>query len=233
MSSKGENKIGQLVNSDGDVVMEMIGPPNALMSDADPLSQGIYLLSETVIRGIMPDQRGGCLGGEFGYACEYENEVFRLFPDYQDEWKDEWPKFNFLHKASGLEITWYKWIGRDMKMNRDSISGAEWMAIWNECFASIPEEARTKAKTEHDFENTPEYKLEREQAMSHMFEILMNPKKYGAPPEKLHCDECGKDQIGEPSWTTQMCYTCDDCRKKKGWNQNGFNPFRDGQTDGR
>jgi hypothetical protein len=36
---------------------------------------------------------------------------------------------NFLHKPTGIEIRWYKYIGRDMKCNRERLTRAEWKQI--------------------------------------------------------------------------------------------------------
>lgn len=43
---------------------------------------------------------------------------------------------NFLHKPSGLEVRWYKYIGRDMEYSRQP-PRAEWNRIMDECHASI------------------------------------------------------------------------------------------------
>jgi hypothetical protein len=43
---------------------------------------------------------------------------------------------NFRHKASGLEVRWYKWIGRGMELSRD-VSREEWAHIFAECMASV------------------------------------------------------------------------------------------------
>lgn len=216
MESKGLNKLGKLVDSSGETVMEMLGPPNALTEGADGLSRGIYVLSETVVRGLMPDKRGGFLGGEFGYAAEYENSVFRLYPDYQDDPLPDAPAFNFRHHGSGLEVCWYKWIGRDMKINRDSLSSEEWVPIFKECWESIPLEARQKAEAEHDYEHTPEYLAAQKEGMARMFEVLSNPEKYNAPFPEVECYECQKKEtLPERSWTTPMLWMCDGCRSKK------------------
>lgn len=215
MSKKGVNELGKMVDKEtGETVMEMFGPPNAVSDDADLLSQGIYLLSETVIRGLMPEKRGGLLGGDFGYACEYENDVFRLYPDYQDYDEDsQRPAFNFLHKRTGLEICWYKWIGRDMEMNRDSILGTDWKQIWDECYESIPAEAREKSKAEHDYEHTPEYIAEKQAGMERMMEVMMNPEQHGCESRTRTCDSCGKD-YSYTSWATVIQGSCDDCMRK-------------------
>lgn len=43
---------------------------------------------------------------------------------------------NFEHKASGLTISWYKWIGRDTEPSRP-VGPDEWRAIFAECVASV------------------------------------------------------------------------------------------------
>lgn len=45
---------------------------------------------------------------------------------------------NFRHKASGLEIRWYKWIGRDMEYAPSKPRASKWRAIFDECVASVP-----------------------------------------------------------------------------------------------
>lgn len=43
---------------------------------------------------------------------------------------------NFKHYKSGLEIRWYKWIGRDMELNK-RITNKEWKRVFRECIESI------------------------------------------------------------------------------------------------
>lgn len=43
---------------------------------------------------------------------------------------------NFLHKPTGLQIDWYKWIGRDMEY-RPKPSAREWRRVFAECVASV------------------------------------------------------------------------------------------------
>lgn len=85
MDNEGLNKLGKVVDSDsGKTVMEIFGPPNALIEGAHPLARLLYDLSEVIIRGLRPETAHGCLGGEFGYAPVFENDVFSMRPDYQD-----------------------------------------------------------------------------------------------------------------------------------------------------
>jgi len=77
-------KFATFVNKEtGEILMEAFGPPNARL-DGDSLSEAIYALSETLIRGWKPEKRGGFFGGDFGYGVDYENDVFLMHPDYQD-----------------------------------------------------------------------------------------------------------------------------------------------------
>lgn len=43
---------------------------------------------------------------------------------------------NFLHKASGFEVRWYKYIGRSMELS-DRITTARWRAIFREVDESL------------------------------------------------------------------------------------------------
>jgi hypothetical protein len=43
---------------------------------------------------------------------------------------------NFVHKASGVHVRWYKWIGRDMEWSR-TVSPREWRRMFDECVASV------------------------------------------------------------------------------------------------
>lgn len=73
-------KIGELRDSEtGEPIAEMIAPANAL-SSGDALSEGLYALSETIIRGLQSERDGGGLGGRFGYGANFENEVFMMHP---------------------------------------------------------------------------------------------------------------------------------------------------------
>lgn len=43
---------------------------------------------------------------------------------------------NFVHHVSGLEVRWYKYIGRGMELSND-ISITEWIAIYSDCLNSV------------------------------------------------------------------------------------------------
>jgi len=44
---------------------------------------------------------------------------------------------NFKHLKTGLEIRWYKWIGRDTEFYPDEVSGKEWKKVFKDCIKSI------------------------------------------------------------------------------------------------
>lgn len=109
--------------------------------------------------------QGGLLGGEFGYGANFENDVFMMHRYCWCEEPDcAWclgcscdyepsPSFkvtkqcancatpspeaapNFRHKASGLEVRWYKWIGRDMEIKVPA--GVDIRAALGEAVASV------------------------------------------------------------------------------------------------
>lgn len=92
-------------------------------------------------------------------TCAYETECAAWYKEHPHEatcptWLYNLP--NFRHHASGFEVRWYKWIGRDTEISRD-ITGAEWAAILDACVASLPADAVQRATEEHDRENTPEF----------------------------------------------------------------------------
>lgn len=121
----------------------------------DPVSEWMRALTERISE-VTGDLGGFGLGGMHGYGDNYENDVFMMHRfcwceqtdcpwclscSCGDDWKtnpcarcrDEvTPAPNFLHKATGATVHWYKYIGRGME-----ISEADWPAIFTECFASL------------------------------------------------------------------------------------------------
>lgn len=65
-------------------------------------------------------------------------------------WMDENPhprtcpemRPNFRHKPSGLEIRWYKWIGRSMEYLPAEPTPVKWRALFAECVVSLAPAAR-------------------------------------------------------------------------------------------
>lgn len=61
-----------------------------------------------------------------------ENEIRARYGD----WAAAYPQApHFWHKASGLQVRWYKWIGRDVEVH--GADGLGLSKIFNECFASL------------------------------------------------------------------------------------------------
>lgn len=51
----------------------------------DAVSEGLYKLSEALGKLRPDNQHHGCLGGEWGYGQDFENDVFQMFPFYWGE----------------------------------------------------------------------------------------------------------------------------------------------------
>lgn len=68
--------------------------------------------------------------------CSYNEHAIKWHEEnkHSDECPIDWP--NFKHYGSGLEITWYKYIGRDMEINRD-VTLQEWSAIFVDTINSL------------------------------------------------------------------------------------------------
>ncbi len=47
---------------------------------------------------------------------------------------------NFLHKRTGLEVRWYKWIGRGMEVK--NADGVDLQAVFAECLASLKQDGK-------------------------------------------------------------------------------------------
>jgi len=206
MDNEGLQNLGKVIDPEGQTIIELFAAPNALTEGAGTLSTGLYVLSETIIRGILPGFRGGGLGGEFGYGADFENDVFMMHPFCWCEKNDGsclWcvhsdnPQFmpllnarfgtteenyynkqtgyfdppHFWHKSSDFRVRWYKWIGRDMVINRE-LTAQEWIQVFTDCWESLSQETRDKAVAEHDRENTPESLAERQREMERFFEAM-------------------------------------------------------------
>jgi len=76
--------------------------------------------------------------GDASYAGEFKNDTFEMRSYYwgEDDYEAELP--NFKHYASGLEIRWYKYIGRGMSVNR-AICPYCFMPVLAACLNSIGE----------------------------------------------------------------------------------------------
>lgn len=122
-------------------------------TSGDQITEWMIALTEKVcvVTGL---ETGYGLGGRFGYGENYENDVFMMHRYCWCEMSDcPWCRScdcmdaeqcatscksnipaapNFLHKASGATVHWYKYIGRDMQ-----VSEANWPEILTDCFASL------------------------------------------------------------------------------------------------
>lgn len=127
-----------------DKIIKIITPSVA----SSKIELDLVKLTERLVKTKKCDWVGGILGGEFGYGCDFKNKVFEMRPFYWGECDCGGEKTgkhsqkcslelpNFKHYKSGLEIRWYKWIGRDMEFNK-SINKGEWKEIFQECIKSI------------------------------------------------------------------------------------------------
>lgn len=69
-------------------------------------------------------------------TCDYEQEWKALLEKHgghNDTCSLELP--NFHHKASGLKVRWYKWIGRDMEI--EGAEGVDFATVFGECHRSL------------------------------------------------------------------------------------------------
>ncbi len=66
----------------------------------------------------------------------FKNEVFEINPYYWGDDETEAEKPNFKHYESGLEIRWYKHIGRGMSCNKHVCPECFW-DIFAECMNSL------------------------------------------------------------------------------------------------
>ncbi len=89
------------------------------------------------------------------YGADFENDIFSMHPFCwceEEECKycrEEKPAPNFRHKASGLQIHWYKYIGRTMEIDGIGIGEPDSshdvivnmiLSIIRECLDSIKEQ---------------------------------------------------------------------------------------------
>lgn len=87
---------------------------------------------------------------EFGAAvhcsCSYEVEwkAWAAANEHKPTCTPQLP--NFLHKRTGLEVRWYKWIGRGIESK--NADGADLQAIFAECLATLS--SHTRAEERHD-----------------------------------------------------------------------------------
>lgn len=86
----------------------------------------------------LADERGISRHGCYSYCnCNYkvlEDEFYAEHPNHESGCKIVAP--NFLHYASDFQVSWYKYIGRDMEVNRE-LTLKQWADILEECLNSL------------------------------------------------------------------------------------------------
>jgi len=89
----------------------------------DHISTSLRELTKHICLKTEEADWGGVLGGQYGYGCDYENNVFMMHRFCWCESDDcPWCKFdeeaapNFLFKETNATVHWYKYIGRSMEV---------------------------------------------------------------------------------------------------------------------
>ena len=131
-------------------------------SSKDAVSLGLRYLTREIERRNLVPVTGYGLGGRWGYACDFKNAAFMLHPYCWCEgeecpwcggWRTHipegvppkaWTFFRdvanypplFLHYATGIGVSWYKWIGRSLIVHPEHLT-VVWQEILGECLESI------------------------------------------------------------------------------------------------
>ncbi len=78
-------------------------------------------------------------GTGFGWGCRctcgVDERAKKYFEEHDHSATCALAIPNFRHKATGFEVRWYKWIGRDMETNGVAVDLSK---IFNDCLASLP-----------------------------------------------------------------------------------------------
>lgn len=118
---------------------EIILPEGALgrMSEDDLLEAGLRAIAEEAAK-LTPEDWNMSWPGKYG--INYENDVFMMHRYCWCEKEDcPWCYHgapNFVHHASGLEVNWYKYIGRSMEIS-EALGALEIATIIKECLESL------------------------------------------------------------------------------------------------
>ena len=75
-------------------------------------------------------------GGLVHCTCGFDDELIRVHDsiDHSDDCQMDKP--NFKHYASGIEVEWYKYIGRGMEYDED-VPIETWVDVFKDCISSI------------------------------------------------------------------------------------------------
>lgn len=113
--------------------------------DKSMVASGLVELTKRLAEANAPISHG-LLGGEFGYGADYDSPVFMMHPFCwceKDEcpWcREEDPAPNFLHKTTGFNVRWYKYIYRGMEIDAN---GADFVDVLADCCRHIKELKKT------------------------------------------------------------------------------------------
>lgn len=114
------------------IVLRIITPPTASTN----IETDLVKLTEYLVKKKKVGRVGGILGGEFGYGCDYKNDVFEMRPYYWDEcdcgWDEFYNEYDFKEKhkndcyqslvekeliKKGWENDKYDWLNFPNKMS--------------------------------------------------------------------------------------------------------------------
>ena len=82
--------------------------------------------------GIDPEAPGGAVH----CTCNRTNEYVNFVKTISHADNCEMDKPNFKHYASGIEVEWYKYIGRSMEYDQE-VPIEKWVEVFKECIDSI------------------------------------------------------------------------------------------------
>lgn len=112
--------------------------------EADWATSGLNAIAEVIAehRGYKKDKYGyGPLLTSNEGDHEFDNKVFAMrtycWCDGTLKGHEDSCPPNFVHKPTGINITWYKHAGRGITANVEWLTAKQWYSIVNECIESI------------------------------------------------------------------------------------------------
>ena len=78
----------------------------------------------------------GTPGSYVHCTCNYSIDSYNFRQTISHNEDCEVDKPNFKHYASGIEVEWYKYIGRDMEYDNE-VSVEKWVEIFKDCIQSL------------------------------------------------------------------------------------------------
>jgi hypothetical protein len=161
------------------------------------------------LREIPWDNGRGCL---VHCDCGVDGLCREFFSTHGHEFRCPHRLPNFWHKDSGLEVRWYKSIGRDMKILPEGVSIDIVRTAIRESFESIPEEVRNKAQESHESEHTPEAKAAQEESFAIGCEAM--DAVFASLKPCWRCSEAGGRSYEGGSWGGEISYVSGKCIAK-------------------